>query len=130
MIIWAKEQGVIGRGHYHYQHEPCWYCVRKGKTGHWSGDRKQTTLWKINKPNRKDTGHGTQKPVECMQRPIENNSSIGQALIDPFLGSGTTIIACEKTGRQGFGIELNPLYVDVIIERWENFTGKKAKKIN
>ena len=130
MIIWAKEQGVIGRGHYHYQHEPCWYCVRKGKTGHWSGDRKQTTLWKINKSNRKDTGHGTQKPVECMQRPIENNSSIGQALIDPFLGSGTTIIACEKTGRQGFGIELNPLYVDVIIERWENFTGKKAKKIN
>ena len=126
LIIWAKNNMVIGRGDYHSQHEPCWYAVKNKKTGHWQGDRKQKTLWKIDKPLKSETGHSTQKPVECMQKPIENNSSIGQAVIDPFLGSGTTIIACEKTGRQGFGIELNPLYVDIIINRWQDFTGKKA----
>jgi len=125
-IIWAKSNFAIGRGDYHWHHEPCWYAVKNKKTGHYNGDRKQTTLWKINKPMKSETGHSTQKPVECMQKPIENNSSIGQAVIDPFLGSGTTIIACEKTGRQGFGIELNPLYVDIIINRWQDFTGKKA----
>jgi len=125
-IIWAKSNFAIGRGDYHWHHEPCWYAVKNKKTGHYNGDRKQTTLWKINKPMKSETGHSTQKPVECMQKPIENNSSIGQAVIDPFLGSGTTIIACEKTGRQGYGIELNPLYVDIIINRWQAFTGKKA----
>lgn len=126
LIIWAKNNMVIGRGHYHSQHEPCWYAVKKKRTGHWQGDRKQKTLWHIDKPLKSETGHSTQKPVECMLRPIENNSSIGQAVIDPFCGSGTTIIACEKTGRQGFGIELNPIYCDVIIKRWQDFTGRKA----
>lgn len=76
-IIWAKQQFAIGRGHYHFQHEPCWYAVKKNATGHWSGDRKQTTLWKIDKPQKSETGHSTQKPVECMLRPIQNNSNPG-----------------------------------------------------
>jgi DNA modification methylase len=125
-IIWAKQQLVIGRGHYHHQHEPCWYAVRKGGTGHWAGDRKQTTLWKIDKPQKSETGHSTQKPVECMKRPIENNSSPGQAVYEPFSGSGTTIIAGEMTGRCIHAIELNPSYVDVAVTRWQEFTGKQA----
>ena len=125
-VIWAKSQFVIGRGDYHPQHEPCWYAVRKGKTGHYDGGRKQSTLWQIDKPQKSETGHSTQKPVECMKRPIENNSSPGQAVYEPFSGSGTTIIAAEMTGRSCHAIELNPAYVDVTIERWQNFTGQQA----
>lgn len=125
-IIWAKSDFAIGRGHYHYQHEVCWYAVKKGATGHWNGDRKQTTLWQIPKPAKSETGHGTQKPVECMKRPIENNSSPGQAVYEPFSGSGTTIIAAEMTGRCCYAVELNPAYVDVAILRWQDFTGKEA----
>jgi DNA modification methylase len=125
-IIWAKQQFAIGRGHYHFQHEPCWYAVRKWSTGHWSGDRKQTTLWQIDKPQKSETGHSAQKPVECMKRPIENNSSPGQAVYDPFVGSGTTVIAAEMTGRCCHAIELHPPYVDVSIIRWQNFTGQEA----
>ena len=124
-IIWAKERLVMSRGHYHWQHEPCWYAVR-GK-GHWSGDRKQTTLWRI--PNRDqdaETIHGTQKPVECMRRPLLNNSSRGQAVYEPFSGSGTTLIAAETTGRACMAMELDPAYVDVAVRRWEAFTGKAA----
>jgi DNA modification methylase len=125
-IIWAKHQLVISRGHYHPQHEPCWYAVRKSGTGHWAGDRKQTTLWEIDKPRKSETGHSTQKPVECMKRPIENNSSPGQAVYEPFSGSGTTIIAAEMTGRCCYAVELNPPYVDMAVQRWQNFTGKAA----
>jgi DNA modification methylase len=127
-IIWAKSQFVIGRGHYHPHHEPCWYAVRSrsGATGHWNGDRKQSTLWQIPKPQKSETGHSTQKPVECMKRPIENNSSPGQAVYEPFSGSGTTIIAGEMTGRHVYAIELNPAYVDVAVKRWQEFTGREA----
>ena len=125
-VIWAKSHFAIGRGDYHPQHEPCWYAVRKGKTGHYDGGRKQSTLWQIDKPQKSETGHSTQKPVECMKRPIENNSSPGQAVYEPFSGSGTTIIAAEMTGRCCHSIELNPAYVDVAIERWQNFTGQEA----
>jgi len=124
-IVWAKERLLLSRGHYHWQHEPCWYAVR-GK-GHWSGDRTQSTLWSI--PNRDqdaETVHGTQKPVECMRRPILNNSSRGQAVYEPFCGSGTTIIAAETTGRACLAIELDPGYVDVAVRRWEAFTGAEA----
>jgi len=127
LIVWAKGQLVIGRGHYHSQHETCWYAVRKNGTGHWIGGHKQTTLWQIDKPQKSETGHSTQKPVECMKRPIENNSSPGQAVYDPFLGSGTTLIAAEMTGRSCYGIEIEPKYCDVIVKRWEEFTGKKAE---
>lgn len=125
-IIWSKNNIVVGRGNYHYQHEPCWYAVRKGKNGHWAGDRKQSTLWAIDKPQKSETGHSTQKPVECMKRPIENNSQQGEGVYDPFLGSGTTLIAAEMTGRQCFAVEVSPAYVDVVIQRWEAFTGRKA----
>ncbi|MEP7182344.1 MAG: site-specific DNA-methyltransferase [Betaproteobacteria bacterium] len=127
-IIWAKPRLVLGRGHYHWQHEPCWYAVREGGTGHWSGDRSQTTLWSIGHAGQDaETPHSTQKPVECMRRPIENNSSPGQAVYDPFLGSGTTLIAAEQTGRACYGMELEPRYVDVALTRWQAFTGQEAR---
>lgn len=125
-IIWNKSSLVIGRGDYHPKHEPCWYAVRKGKVGHYVGGRKQTTVWDIEKPRKSETGHSTQKPVECMKRPIENNSSAGQAVYEPFSGSGTTIIAGEMTGRSIHAIELSPAYVDVAVIRWQEFTGEKA----
>lgn len=134
-IIWAKSVLVMSRGDYHWQHEPCWYAV-KG-TGNWKGDRKQTTLWQIpsmSKANGKvddgKTDHSTQKPVECMKRPMENNSSPGQAIYEPFSGSGTTIIAGEMTGRHIYAMELFPQYVDMAVIRWQNFTGKKAIHID
>ncbi|MBN8995161.1 MAG: site-specific DNA-methyltransferase [Rhizobiales bacterium] len=124
-IIWAKERLVIGRGDYHWRHEPCWYAVRR--KGNWTGDRKQTTLWEIGSGNQDaETVHGTQKPVECMRRPILNNSIPGDAVYEPFLGSGTTLIAAESTGRICLAMELDPLYVDVAIRRWQAFTGKAA----
>jgi DNA modification methylase len=126
-IIWAKERLVIGRGDYHWQHEPCWYAVRQ--KGNWTGDRKQTTLWTIpNKDQDADTVHGTQKPVECMRRPMLNNSIPGDTIYEPFLGSGTTLIAAETTGRACFAIELDPLYVDVAVRRWQSFTGQGATR--
>ena len=125
-IIWAKQQFAIGRGDYHVQHEPCYYLVRKGKPGHYDGGRKQSTLWQINKPQKSETGHSTQKPVECMKRPIENNSKPGESVYEPFSGSGTTIIAGEMTGRHVFAIELSPAYVDVAVKRWQAFSGREA----
>lgn len=133
-IVWAKQNLVLGRGDYHWQHEPAWYVVRKGEKGSYQGDRTQTTLWRIDnlnlsahqKAENDRTNHSTQKPVECMRRPIVNNSERGDAVYDPFLGSGTTVIAAETEGRRCFGIELNPVYVDVIVKRWEAFTGQQA----
>lgn len=125
-IIWAKNNIVIGRGHYHAQFEPCWYAVRKGSNGHWSGSRKESTLWHIDKPMKSETGHSTQKPVECMRRPIQNNSSPGQVVYDPFLGSGTTIIAAQTEGRHCYGLEIEPAYCDIIVKRWEQFTDQEA----
>jgi DNA modification methylase len=135
-IIWRKQQLVIGRGDYHWQHEPCWYAVRKGRTGHYDGGRQQSSMWDINAPSGfrqmkegpdKHQGiHSTQKPVECMRRPIMNNSSPGQAVYEPFSGSGTTIIAAEMTGRACHAIELNPAYVDVAVLRWQEFAGAAA----
>jgi len=125
-IIWAKSNFAIGRGDYHWHHEPCWYAVKDGKAGHYVGDRKQTTVWNIQKPMKSETGHSTQKPVECMRKPILNNSSAGQAVYEPFSGSGTTIIACEETGRCCYAVELNPAYVDIAVKRWQDFTGQEA----
>ena len=127
-IVWAKQQFAISRGNYHWQHEACWYAVRDGRTAHWTGDRTQSTLWQIDKPVKSETGHSTQKPVECMRRPIENNSSPGQAVYDPFVGSGTTIIAAEMTGRACHAIEISPAYCDVTVLRWQAFTGQTATR--
>ncbi|AUM75433.1 site-specific DNA-methyltransferase [Paracoccus jeotgali] len=126
-IIWAKDRLILSRGDYHWQHEPCWYAVRKTGKGHWASDRKQTTLWHIaHRDQDAETVHGTQKPVECMRRPVLNNSSPGQAIYEPFMGSGTTLIAAETTGRVCLGIELDPTYVDVAVARWQNLTGQTA----
>ena len=136
-IIWKKPQFVVGRGDYHWQHECCWYMVRKGKTGSWKGGRDKSTVWDIAAPSGwmqiKEgadayTGiHSTQKMVECMRRPILNNSMPGDAVYEPFCGSGTTIIACEIEGRHCLAVELFPPYVHVAIERWEKFSGKVAR---
>jgi DNA modification methylase len=133
-IVWAKQHFTLSRGDYHWKHETCWYAVREGKASHWQGDRTQTTVWEIanNNPFRSGErepswGHGTQKPVECMRRPIVNNSRPGQAIYDPFLGSGTSVIAAEMTGRVCCGLELNPAYVDVVVRRWQLFTEREAR---
>jgi DNA modification methylase len=123
-IVWAKSQLVISQGHYHPQHESCFYAVRKGGTGHWQGDHKQTTLWEIDKPQKSETGHSTQKPLECMARPIRNHES--EFVYDPFLGSGTTLIACENLKRRCFGIEISPDYVAVCLQRFEDAFGIKG----
>lgn len=131
-IIWKKPAFAISRGHYHWQHEPCWYTVRKGASSKWCGDRSQSTVWDIS--NRVDHGdnsnHGTQKPVECMARPIRNHGGNGDHVYDPFLGSGTTMIAAEQLGRTCFGMEISPAYVDVCVQRWEKLTGKKAELVS
>lgn len=127
-IIWAKDRMALGRGDYHWQHEPCWYVVREGKAGHRNDDRTQTTLWQI--PARDDAGHGhgTQKPVECMARPIRNHEPM--VVYEPFSGSGTTIIACEQLGRKCRAIEISPAYVAVAIQRWHDATGKDPVKLS
>jgi DNA modification methylase len=107
-IVWAKERPVLSRGDYHWQHEPCWYAVRN--KGNWTGDRKHTTLWAIPSGGQDtETAHSTQKPVDCMRRPMLNNSSAGDSIYEPFLGSGTTLIAAESIGRVCIGMELDPL---------------------
>jgi DNA modification methylase len=125
-IIWVKDRFALSRGDYHWQHEPCWYAVRSGKTGHYVGGRGQSTTWAIATRDDVGVGHSTQKPVECMKRPIENNSEPGEAVYEPFSGSGTTIIAAEMTGRNCHAIELEPTYVDVAVRRWQDFTGRTA----
>lgn len=136
LIIWAKPSLQISRGHYHWQHEPCWYSVRKGQSARWTGDRKQSTVWQMDVVSKASHGssdaddtseiHGTQKPIEAMMRPIMNHGARGDVVYDPFLGSGTTIIAAERAGRRCVGVELSPEYCDAIIARFEKATGIKA----
>ena len=127
-LIWSKERFALSRGHYHWQHEPCWYAVRKGRTAGWKGDRRQSTIWSIASRDPESSPHPTQKPVECMRRPIENNSAPGDAVYEPFLGSGSTLIAAELLGRRCIALEINPAYVDVAVERWQTLTGKVATR--
>jgi DNA modification methylase len=132
-IIWAKQHFALSRGDYHWKHEPCWYAVRDGRSSNWSGDRTQSTVWEVANLNpiggtREEpaTGHSAQKPVELMRRPILNNTQRGDIVYDPFLGSGTTLVAAEGTDRICYGLDLEPRYVDVIVRRWQNLTGKVA----
>ena len=132
-IIWAKPSLQLSRGHYHYQHEPCFYAVRAGATADWTGDRKQSTLWEVPNVHRTQgtsddviTDHGTQKPVEVMARPLRNHRG---DVYDPFLGSGTTLIAAEQTGRRAYALELDPRYAQVAIERWQAYTGDRAERL-
>jgi DNA modification methylase len=121
-IIWRKQHFAISQGHYHWQHEPCWYCVRRGRSARWGGDRTQSTIWDISSLNaagrqEERVAHGTQKPVECMARPMRNHGGLGDIVYDPFLGSGTTIVAAEQTGRLCRGLELAPKYIAVTLQR-------------
>ena len=125
LIIWDKGRIVISRGHYHWRHETCWYAVRKGAQASWKGDRKASTIWEIDKPRKSETGHSAQKPVECMQRAIHNHKG---DVYDPFIGSGTTVIAAEQEHRRRYALEIDPAYVDVSVKRWEDFTGRKAER--
>lgn len=131
-IIWNKNVHALSRSDYQWKHEPCWYGVRKGANHNWLGDRKQKTVWDIQnvmfeKDNGGKTAHPTQKPVELYSIAIKNHTNEGEYIYEPFGGSGTSIIAAEKTNRRSLTIELDEKYCDVIIKRWENYTGKKAK---
>jgi DNA modification methylase len=126
-IIWAKDRMALSRGDYHWQHEPCWYAVRAGQPGHRTDDRTQTTLWTIPARDDRGHGHGTQKPVECMARPMRNHDVLD--IYEPFAGSGTALIAAEQLGRRCCAIEITPAYVQVVIDRFEGFTGEKAVKV-
>jgi len=124
-LIWAKNSMVMGRQDYQWQHEPCLYGWKKGASHSWYSDRKQTTIIKYDRPT-KSKLHPTMKPVGLIEYLIKNSSKQEDIILDPFLGSGSTLIACEKQSRICYGIELDPIYVDVIIERWQNFTGKET----
>lgn len=125
-IMWRKSSMAVGRGHYHWAHEACFYAVRKTGNGHWAGGRKQTTVWDIEAPKRSETGHGTQKPVQCMARPIINNSAVGDVVFDGFLGSGSSLIGAHMNKRVLLGCEVDPIYVDVTVLRWKQFSGLEA----
>lgn len=128
-LIWVKNTMVMGRQDYHWQHEPCLYGWKKGSSHSWYSDRKQTTTLMFDKPS-KNAEHPTMKPVKLVQYLISNSTKQEDIVLDNFLGSGTTLIACEKLNRCCYGVELDPKYCDVIIKRWQDFTGKEAKLIN
>lgn len=123
-IIWVKPQPVVSRGHYHWQHEACLYLVREGATAHWIGDRKQTTVWEMGGDATADGGHSTQKPLEAMARPMRNHEG---DVYDPFLGSGTTLIAAEDEGRRCWGVEIERGYVGVILQRYLDAFGVRGE---
>lgn len=127
-IIWNKNSMVMGRQDYHWKHEPILYGWQEGESHSWYGPRNQTTVWDISRPSR-SSEHPTMKPVELITNAITNSSKNEDIILDLFLGSGSTLIAAEKTGRVCYGMELDPKYVDVIIKRWEDYTGNKAEKV-
>lgn len=124
-LIWQKSSMVMGRQDYHWQHEPCLYGWKDGAGHLWASDRKQTTLLKFDRPSRSED-HPTMKPVALFEYQLLNNTKGGDIVLDSFGGSGTTLIAAEKNGRIARIMELDPKYVDVIVRRWEDFTGQKA----
>lgn len=127
-LIWAKNQMVIGRQDYQWQHEPCLYGWNEDGTHSWYSDRKQTTILRFDKPQRADL-HPTMKPIPLFDYQIKNSTKSGDIVLDLFGGSGTSIMACEQDNRTCYTMEYDPKYVDVIIDRWEQFTGEKAKLI-
>jgi len=131
-IIWNKNVHALSRSDYHWKHEPCWYAVKKGGDRNWNGGRSQMTVWDIKSVIFEEgkTAHPTQKPVEIYTRAIEHHTNKGEYIYEPFGGSGTSIIAAEKLNRRSLTMELDPKYCEVIIKRWEDFTGKKAELID
>jgi DNA modification methylase len=134
-IVWLKDVHALSRSHYQWRHEVCWYAVRKGASASWQGGRKQTTIWEAASPimgfghgggEDASTPHPTQKPLELFERPILNHTARGAIVYEPFCGSGSCLIAAEKTGRRCFALELDPAWCDVIRERYASFSGEKA----
>ena len=128
-IVWVKDSFVMGRQDYHWRHEPILYGWKPGAAHSWAADRTQDTVWEIPRPKR-STEHPTMKPVELISRAIVNSSKPGDMVLDPFGGSGSTLIACEDEGRVCRIAELDPRYVDVIVERWETHTGRRAELVH
>lgn len=128
LIVWNKSSIVIGRGDYHHKHEPIWYMHKKGKNHLWAGSRKESTVWDINKPSRTETIHSTQKPIECMAKPIKNHTA--KEIYDPFLGSGTTMVACHQLDRICYGMEISEQYCQVIVDRMRKLDSSIEIKIN
>lgn len=126
-VIWAKNTFTLGRADYQRQYEPILYGWKDGAQHYWCGARDQGDVWQIKKPHKNDI-HPTMKPVELMERAVRNSSKTRDIVLDPFGGSGTTLIACEKSGRRARLMELDPKYVDVIVKRWQLFSGKQAKR--
>ena len=126
-LIWAKDRFVLGRADYQRQYEPIWYGWREGATRHWCGDRDQGDVWEITRPAVSEW-HPTTKPVELVERALANSSEPGDVVLDLFLGSGSALIAAERTGRTCLGMELEPRYVDVTLARWEAFSGETAER--
>ena len=124
-LIWNKNTMVMGRQDYHWKHEPCLYGWKDGASHFWASDRKQTTVLEFNRPTR-SAEHPTMKPVELMSYQIENNTKKADSILDPFGGSGSTLIAAEKLGRKSYLMELDEVYIDIILCRYQDFTGKEA----
>lgn len=124
-LIWVKQQFVFGRSDYHYRHEPIIYGWKKKGTHEWFADRKQDSVFEIDRPHKSDL-HPTTKPVELFEKFIANSTKKEMKVFESFGGSGTTLIACEKLNRKSYSMELDPHYCDVIVARWEKYTGKKA----
>lgn len=128
-LIWAKSTFSLGRQDYQWKHEPCLYGWKDGASHRWFSDRKQTTVLEFEKPAR-NAEHPTMKPVPLMAYEIRNSSRVGDTVLDSFGGSGSTLMACEQTGRKCVTMELDPHYCDVILKRWEDYTGQKAERIS
>lgn len=126
-LVWAKNTLVLGRQDYQWRHEPCLYGWKGGASHRWFSDRKQTTVLEFDKPVA-NAEHPTMKPVPLFAYLIENSTREGDVVLDPFGGSGTTLIACERLGRRCLTMELDPHYCDVIIQRWEDMTGQQARR--
>jgi site-specific DNA-methyltransferase (adenine-specific) len=124
-LVWNKDNSMFSRQDYHWKHEPCLYGWKDGAAHSWYTDRKQTTVLEFKRPSRSEE-HPTMKPVELFEYQIGNSCPPNGLVLDTFLGSGTSIIASEKLGMKCNGLELDPHYCDVIIQRWENATGQKA----
>ena len=128
-LIWNKNSMVMGRQDYQWKHEPCLYGWKETASHNWYSDRKQTTVIDIDRPTRNSL-HPTMKPIPLFDYLIKNSSKKGDVILDLFMGSGTTLMACEQNDRVSYGMEFDPRYVDVIVERWEQFTGEKAVRID
>jgi len=127
-LIWAKDRFVLGRADYQRGYEPIWYGWREGADHQWQGDRKQSDVWQVARPTASEA-HPTMKPLALIERALENSSREGDVVLDPFLGSGSTLIACERTGRTCYGAEIDAHYSTIVLARWEQFTAGRAEKV-